>query len=108
MNKFEVIILFQADLTNSVLNEQEDSFKNQLSQTNGAIINQEDWGLKDLSYKIKKNKKAFYKLYQIEIEGSKIQEIKKTLTHNEKIIRYLFIKVDKHETLPTKQSIVEN
>ena len=43
MNKFEVIILFQADLTNSVLNEQEDSFKNQLSQTNGAIINQEDW-----------------------------------------------------------------
>ena len=108
MNKFEAVILFQPDLTVSILKKQEDSFKNQLSQINGTIIDQEDWGLRDLSYNIKKNKKAFYKFYQIEIEGSKIQEINKTLTQNEKIIRHLFLKVDNHEKLPTKQSIVEN
>ena len=43
----------------------------------GSIFSEEDWGLRDLSYKIKNFKKAFYKFYQLEIEGSKIQNIKK-------------------------------
>ena len=84
------------------------SFKNQLSKVNGTIISQENWGLKDLSYNIKNNKKALYIFYQIEMEGSKIQEIKKTLNQNEKIIRCLFVKVKNHEELPTKQAIKEN
>ena len=42
------------------------------------------------------------------MEGSKIQEIKKNLNQNEKIIRCLFVKVKNHEELPTKQAIIEN
>ena len=68
----------------------------------GSIISQEEWGLRDLSYKIKNFQKAFYKYYQLEIEGSKIQDIKKSISQNEKIIRNLFIKVENHEKLPTK------
>ena len=54
-----------------------------------------------LSYKIKNFKKAFYKFYQLEIEGSKIQNIKKNINQNEQIIRHLFVKVKNHEKLPT-------
>jgi len=107
MNKFETVILFSPVLTTSDQKKQEDSFKNQLSKVNGTIISQENWGLKDLSYNIKNNKKALYIFYQIEMEGSKIQEIKKTLNQNEKIIRCLFVKVNNHEELPTKQGIKE-
>tara|TARA_B100001245_G_C22768525_1_gene371574 strand:- start:77 stop:403 length:327 start_codon:yes stop_codon:yes gene_type:complete len=107
MNKFETVILFSPVLTTSDQKKQEDSFKNQLSKVNGTIISQENWGLKDLSYNIKNNKKALYIFYQIEMEGSKIQEIKKTLNQNEKIIRCLFVKVKNHEELPTKQGIKE-
>ena len=108
MNKFEAVILYSPVLTTSNLKKQEDSFTKQLSQVNGTIIAQENWGLKDLSYNIKNNKKAFYNFYQIEMEGNKIQEIKKTLVQNEKIIRSLFVKVNNHEELPTKQIIKEN
>ena len=108
MNKFEAVILYSPVLTTSNLKKQEDSFTKQLSQVNGTIIAQENWGLKDLSYNIKNNKKAFYNFYQIEMEGNKIQEIKKTLVQNEKIIRSLFVKVNDHEELPTKQMIKEN
>ena len=108
MSKFEAVILYSPVLTTSNLKKLEDSFKKQLSKVSGTIIAQENWGLKDLSYKIKNNKKAFYNFYQIEMEGNKIQEIKKTLVQNEKIIRSLFVKVNNHEELPTKQIIKEN
>ena len=68
----------------------------------GSIFSKEDWGLKNLNYKIKNYKKAFYKFYQLEIEGSKIQNIKKNINQNEQIIRHLFVKVKNHEQLPTK------
>tara|TARA_B100000029_G_scaffold306732_1_gene299554 strand:- start:735 stop:1055 length:321 start_codon:yes stop_codon:yes gene_type:complete len=102
MNKFETVLLFSSDLTKSNLNKLEDLFKDQLKKQSASIIDEEDWGLRDLSYQIKKNKKAFYKFFQIEIDGSKIQEIKENLNKEEQIIRYLFVKVDEHLELPTK------
>ena len=102
MNKFEAVLLFSPDLTSTNLKEQEESFKSKLAELSGSIISQEDWGLRHLSYKIKHFKKAFYKFYQLEIEGNKIQDIKKNINQNEQIIRSLFIKVYNHQTLPTK------
>ena len=102
MNKFETVLLFSSDLSKSNLDKLDDLFKDQLKKQSASIINEEDWGLRDLSYQIKKNKKAFYKFFQIEIDGSKIQEIKENLNKEEKIIRYIFIKVDQHSELPTK------
>ena len=67
-----------------------------------SIIGKEDWGLRDLTYKINNSKKAFYFFYQINIAGKTIQTLKKNTSQNEKIIRYLFIKVDTHDKLPTK------
>ena len=102
MNKFEAVILLSPDLSSVNLKKQEDSFKKMLIEKSGSVFSEEDWGLRDLSYKIKNFKKAFYKFYQLEIEGSKIQNIKKNINQNEQIIRHLFIKVKNHEKLPTK------
>ena len=102
MSKFEAVLLLSPDLSSTNLKKQEDFFKKQLIELSGSIISQEDWGLRDLSYKIINFQKAFYKYYQLEIEGSKIQDIKKSISQNEKIIRHLFIKVKNHEKLPTK------
>ena len=102
MSKFEAVILLSPDLSSTNLKKQEDSFKKLLIGLNGSIFSEEDWGLRDLNYKIKNFKKAFYKFYQLEIEGSKIQNIKKNINQNEQIIRHLFVKVNNHEKLPTK------
>ena len=102
MSKFEAVILLSPDLSSENLKKQEESFKKLLVGLNGSVFSKEDWGLRDLNYKIKNFKKAFYKFYQLEIEGSKIQNIKKNINQNEQIIRHLFVKVKNHEKLPTK------
>ena len=102
MSKFEAVILLSPDLSSENLKKQEESFIKLLIGLSGSIFSKEDWGLRDLNYKIKSFKKAFYKFYQLEIEGSKIQNIKKIINQNEQVIRHLFIKVENHEKLPTK------
>ena len=102
MSKFEAVILLSPDLSSANLQKQEDSFQKLLIGLSGSIFSKEDWGLRNLNYKIKNFKKAFYKFYQLEIEGSKIQNIKKNINQNEQIIRHLFVKVNNHEKLPTK------
>ena len=102
MNKFEAVILFSPDLSNPIINKEEDKFNEIIETLKGKIHDKENWGLKDLSYAIKNYKKAFYKYYQIEILGTELKNIKKNLTQNEKVLRHLFVKVDKHQELPTK------
>ena len=102
MSKFEAVILLNPDLSSKNLKKQEDSFNKLLIGLDGSVFSKEDWGLRSLNYKIKNFKKAFYKFYQLEIEGSKIQNIKKNINQNEQIIRHLFVKVNNHEKLPTK------
>ena len=77
MCKFEAVIMLSPDLSSANLKKQEDSFKELLDGLSGSIFSAEDWGLRDLNYKINNVKKAFYKFYQLEIEGNKIQNIKK-------------------------------
>ena len=69
MSKFEAVIMFSPDLLSANIKKQEDSFKKNLSKLGGNIVDTEDWGLRHLSYKIKSCKKAFYRFYQLEIEG---------------------------------------
>ena len=104
MNKFEAVILFSPDLSKALIKKEEDQFNKIIETLKGKIQNKETWGLKDLSYAINNYKKAFYKYYQIEILGSELKNIKKTLTQNEKILRHLFVKVNEHQNLPTKMS----
>ncbi len=102
MNKFEVVLVLSPELGSQNLNKEIEQFSSQISKNNGEIINREDWGLRDLSYNINKFKKAFYKFFQIEISGSKLDAIKKDLNQSDDLLRYLFIKVNNHQELPTK------
>ena len=108
MNNFEAVLLFGPELSKTNLDKEDKSFKDQITSKKGKIIAEEDWGLRDLSYSINNNKKAFYKFFQLEINSSLIQEVKKNLTQNENILRHLFIKVKDHEELPTKIIKSEN
>ena len=108
MRNFETTLLISPDIASQNIKEIDEIFEKMLVDKGGSIVGKEDWGLRDLSYQIKKFKKAFYKYYQITIEGDKIPELKKNLSQNEKILRYLFIKVNKQEELPTKLSKKNN
>ena len=102
MNKFEAVLLFSPEISNPDLKKEIENFKKIISSNKGKIIDFEDWGLRDLSYKINNFKKAFYNFFQIEVDGNEIQSIKTNLTQNDNLIRHLFIKVNNHQELPTK------
>ena len=102
MNNFEAVLLFSPEITSKDRGYCLENLEKVITDKSGKIINNEDWGLRDLSYKIDQYSKAFYNFYQIEIEGDKIESIKKTLNQDENFIRHLFIRVEKHQELPTK------
>ena len=102
MNKFEAVLLISPETSDNLINQNIKTFEDIIINNSGKITNTEDWGLRDLSYDIKNFKKAFYKFFQLEINGSNIQKITKTLNQNDIILRHLFIKVNKHQELPTK------
>ena len=102
MNKFEAVLIFSPELATSKLNDEINKFKSNLEAHTAKIINEENWGLRDLSYSINKFNKAFYRFFQIEATGSIVKEINKDLNQSENLMRYIFIKVKNHQELPTK------
>ena len=102
MNKFEVVLIFNPELATNKLNDEINKFKSSLEAHSAKIVNEENWGLRDLSYSIKKFKKAFYKFFQVETSNSIVKEINKDLNQSENLMRYIFIKVKNHQELPTK------
>ena len=102
MNKFEAVILLSPEITSKVRISCLDKLEKIIDEKSGKVLSNEDWVLRDLSYKMGNYSKAFYNFYQIEIEGDEIESIKKTLNQDENFIRHLFVKVEKHQELPTK------
>ncbi len=102
MNKFEVVLIFNPELSSNNLNSELENFKSKLSSQSAKIVNEENWGLRDLSYNINKFKKAFYSFLQIEASGNVIKDLNRELNQSENLLRYLFIKVKEHQELPTK------
>ena len=101
MNKFEVVLIFNPDLATSTINSEVEKFKSNIKSQSAKIINEENWGLRDLSYNINKFKKAFYNFLQIEASGKIIKDLNNELNQSENLLRYLFIKVEEHQELPT-------
>ena len=77
MNKFEVVLILNPDLSTNTLNDEIDEFKTKLNSHSAKIINEENWGLRDLSYTINKYKKAFYRFFQLETTGSIVKKLVK-------------------------------
>ena len=102
MNKFEAVLLISPELSSQALNSELDKFKKLILDKTGKIVAEEDWGLRELNYSINKFKKAFYKFFQLEINGNALESIKKDLNQSDNMLRHLFIKVENHQELPTK------
>ena len=102
MNNFEAVVLLSPEINSKDKSSCLENLEKIISEKSGKIIGNEDWGLRDLSYKIDSYSKAFYIFYQIAIEGDKLESIKKNLNQDEKFIRHLFVGVEKHQELPTK------
>ena len=101
MALFEHVMLLKQDLSSSDLEREIKNHEDLISKFNGSIVSKESWGLRNLAYPIKNNKKAFYELMNIDVPNEKIKMINEKLNLNENIIRYITIKVKSFENEPS-------
>ncbi len=96
MNSYEHTIIAREDLSESQSAELINKYKNIISENSGKILKTEDWGLRILSHKLKNNKKGFYFHIKLEGVGKTIEELEKAENIDSMLIRYLTVKVKKH------------
>ena len=101
MALFEHVIMLKQDLSTADLDGELKKHTDLLSELSGSIVYKETWGLRNLAYPIKNNKKAFYEFMNIEIPEKNLDALSLKLNLNENVIRYLSIKVKSFTDTPT-------
>ena len=101
MPLYEHVYLARQDLGAQQVEEFNAQFKTVIEQMGGTVAKIEYWGVKSLSYRIRKNRKAHFTLMNIEAPPAAISEIERQERLNEDILRYLTVRVDKHEEGPS-------
>ena len=98
MNYYEHTLITKQDLQENKVKPFLNKYIDIINNNSGKVIKTENWGLKNFSHKIKNNKKGFYLHIKFEGIGKTIEELERAENIDDKLIRYLTIKVDKHDT----------
>tara|TARA_Y100001970_G_scaffold283770_1_gene399735 strand:+ start:585 stop:941 length:357 start_codon:yes stop_codon:yes gene_type:complete len=93
MNFYEHTIIARQDISPSQLKQVEDKYKKIIENNEGNLLKTENWGLMNLSYLIKKNRKGNFIHFKIEGNGKTIAELEKSEKIDKNLLRYLTIKV---------------
>lgn len=95
-NHYETVFIMTPVLSADQTKETVEKFKTLLTDSGAKIVNEEDWGLKKLAYPIQKKSTGFYQLFQFEAEGDIIAKLELAFKRDERIMRFLTVKLDKH------------
>ena len=95
MNFYEHTIIARQDTSPSQLKQLEEKYTALVSKNDGKVVKTENWGLLNLSYLIKKNKKGNYIHFKIEGSGKTINELERNEKIDKNLLRYLTVKVKK-------------
>ena len=101
MALYESVIIGRQDLTPSQFEAIIEKFSSVLQSHKGEIKKRENWGLRNLAYKINKNRKGHYFLLNIEALPEAILEYERLMRLDEDIIRFLTIKIDSIDEKPS-------
>ena len=80
-----------------------EQYKALLAANGGKVTKTEYWGLKSLTYRIKKNRKAHYTLFNIDAPSAAVQEMERQMSISEDVIRFMTVKVEALEDGPSAQ-----
>ena len=97
MSLYEHTIVTRQDTSPSQLKQIKDKYIKIIENSNGEIVRTEEWGLMNLSYIIKKNKKGNYIHFKIDGNGKLINELEKNEKIDKNLIRFMTVKVKKFD-----------
>ncbi len=101
MPLYETVFIARQDVTTAQVEALADQYATVIKDRGGEVKSREYWGLRNLSFRIKKNRKGHYMLLNIEAPAAAVVEMERTMRINEDMLRYLTIRVDALDAGPS-------
>ena len=101
MPLYEHVYLARQDLSAQQVEELSAQLTGVVEQMGGKVTKNEYWGLKGLTYRIRKNRKAHMTLFNVDAPAVALNEIERQERLNEDVLRYLTVRVEAHEEGPS-------
>jgi small subunit ribosomal protein S6 len=101
MPLYEHVYLARQDLSAQQVDELTAQLSGVIGQMGGKVTKTEYWGLKSLTYRMRKNRKAHMTLLNVDAPAAALNEIERQERLNEDVLRYLTIRVEEHEEGPS-------
>ena len=101
MPLYEHVFMSRQDVSAQQVEELSAQFKGVIEQMGGKVTKVEQWGVKTLSYRVRKNRKAHYTMFNVDGPASALNEIERQQRLNEDVLRYLTVRVEEHEEGPS-------
>ena len=96
MNQYETVFILTPVLSDEQMKEAVKKYEDQLTSRGAEIVHEENWGMRKLAYPIQKKSTGFYQLIEYKAEGNVIADVETELKRDERVMRFLTVKLDKH------------
>ena len=96
MNQYETVFILTPVLSEDQMKEAVSKFETLLTDNGAEIVYKDFWGMRKLAYPIQKKSSGFYQLIEYKAEGNVIDTVETELKRDERVIRFLTVKLDKH------------
>jgi small subunit ribosomal protein S6 len=101
MPLYEHVFLARQDLAQAQVDALAETATSIITSGGGRIVKTETWGLRSLAYRMQKNRKAHYVMLEIDAPAPALAELERQTGINEDVIRFMTVRVDKHEAGPS-------
>ncbi len=101
MPYYETVFIARQDLSETQVKDLTDGYIKIIEDAKGKIHKTENWGLRTLAYRIKKNRRGHYMLIESDVAAPAIHEMERTMRLNEDILRYMTTRQDELSTGPS-------
>ena len=98
---YENVFIARQDISAAQVEALADGFTTLVTEQGGQITKREYWGLRNIAYRIKKNRKGHYMLLNLDAPPAAVNELERNMRINEDVIRYLTVRVEALEEGPS-------
>jgi len=101
MPLYETVFIARQDISSAQVDALADQFTAVLGEHGGQVTKREYWGLRNIAYRIRKNRKGHYVLFNVDAPPAALTELERNMRLNEDVLRYLSVRVEELEAGPS-------
>ena len=101
MPLYEHVFIARQDISGTQVDQLVEAFTGVVETGGGKVVGTESWGLRNLAYRIKKNRKGHYVMMNLDAPSDVVTELERQQRIHDDILRYLTLRVDEHDEAPS-------